>query len=407
MSAVKNVFKSQMIILKDQNLVVNNSEKNGEDIFTASNHLSDVIENADGVPYQLVFGSLPGEGYYIHIGEGVRTLFGLEPGSFTEAAFQNMIEEVDPLLDHIPVSITESRTKFINGELEKYNAEILVRTASGERKWIRDSSLPLKDEGTGKVIGSYGILFDVSERKLAAKYLKQAAERSDECDKLKNAFLNNISHEVRTPLNAIVGFSALLCEPEQRYGQKKEFIDMISSSTDHFLEMMDNILEISRIETGTVRIIAREVNPSNMIKRMYNRFIKQATEKAIALNYEIPDNASDIEMVTDGYKLMQIFNNLLDNALKFTISGEVNFGYRRMEKCLEFYVHDTGIGIPENRKEFIFKKFYQVDSGITRRFQGVGLGLSISKAYVELLGGRIDFRSEAGFGSEFFFTLPS
>jgi signal transduction histidine kinase len=407
MSAVKNVFKSQMIILKDQNLVVNNSEKSGEDIFTASNHLSDIIENADGVPYQLVFGSSPGEGHYIHIGEGVRSLFGIDPGFFTEAAFQNMIEEVVPLLEHIPASITESRTKFIKGEIKKYNVEILVKTTSGERKWIRDSSLPLKDEGTGNVIGSYGILFDVSERKLAAKYMKQAAERSDECDKLKNAFLNNISHEVRTPLNAIVGFSALLCESEQRYGQKQEFIDMISSSTDHFLAVMDNILEISRIETGTVTITSREINPAQMIRKIYNRYIKQATEKAIALNCEIPAIHSDIEIVTDGYKLMQIFNNLLDNALKFTISGEVNFGYRLKEKCLEFYVHDTGIGIPENHKEFIFKKFYQADSGITRRFQGVGLGLSISKAYVELLGGRIDFRSGAGFGSEFFFTLPT
>lgn len=407
MSAVKNVFKSQMIILKRENLVVNNSESNGEHNFTASDNLFEIIENADGVPYQLVFGSSPGDGHYIHIGEGVRTLFGIDPHSFTEAAFQNMIEEVNPILDNIPASITESRTKFINGELEKYNVEILVRTPSGERKWIRDSSLPLKDEGTGNVIGSYGILFDVSERKLAAKYLKQAAERSDECDKLKTAFLNNISHEVRTPLNAIVGFSALLCEPEQKYGQKQEFIDIISSSTDHFLEVMDNILEISRIETGTVATICREVNPAHMIKRIYNRFIKQATEKAISLNYKIPDKISDIQIVTDGYKLMQIFNNLLDNALKFTSSGEVNFGYRIKEKCLEFYVHDTGIGIHENQKEFIFKKFYQADSGITRRFQGVGLGLSISKAYVEILGGSIDFRSEAGFGSEFYFTLPS
>lgn len=400
MSAVKNVFKSQMEVIKGPDFTVN---KSGDNLFRAADHLSEVIENADGVPYQLIFGHAPGEGKYIHVGDGIRDLLGIEPGAFTEKAFTKMIEQVNPLAEYIPADIFQSRSKFVNGEFDRYKADLLVSTLKGDKKWVRDSSLPLKDEETGKVIGSFGILFDVSDRK---KISNNLLDYPDENDRLKNAFLHNISHEVRTPLNAIVGFSALLCDPGQEYGKKREFYDLLNDSTDHFLAMMDSILEISRLDAGIVPVQKAEVNPLQTMTNVYNRFRKPAEEKGVILTYNIINDNHDSKIITDGFKLLQSMCNLLDNALKFTFRGRVEFGLLYNDKRIEFYVSDTGIGIEERHKDLVFNKFYQAESGLTRRFSGVGLGLSITKAYIEMLSGSLSFTSTAGEGSTFTFSIP-
>lgn len=402
MSAVKNI-KNEMSIVKNSEFSIEDSIRSAENLFRSGNNLAAVIENADGVPFQLVFGPRAGEGHYIHIGDGIKTLLEIDPADFTEQVFQKMIEKVNPLLDNIPADISLSRAMFINGEFEKYKVEVLVTTASGKKKWVRDSSLPIKDEESGKVIGSFGILFDVSEgRQIISD--RADSDNEDECDRLKNAFLHNISHEVRTPLNAIIGFSALLCEPEQEYNQKQEFINMINNSSDHFLEVMDNILEISRIEAGSVTPAINEIDPDQVMKRIFSRFRKSADEKRIQLKYDVPEG--EVLIKTDGFKLSQVMNNLIDNAIKFTMAGKVMFGYELKTNNIEFYVRDTGLGIQEEHKPKIFNKFYQADSGMTRRFPGTGLGLSISKAYIEMLGGSIGFNSKPGEGSTFRFTLP-
>jgi signal transduction histidine kinase len=406
MTAVKNIFKDQLGFVRNSDFSNNTSDGQGNDLYTSTNHLSEVIENADGVPYQLIFGPKPGDGHYIYVGEGIRELLGVEPQVLTEASFHDMIEEINPLIDAIPSDFNESRKKFLNGEFQRYKVELLINTKNGVKKWVRDSSLPLIDEETGRVVGSYGILFDISDRKQAIAHLEQISAKADESDRLKTAFLNNISHEVRTPLNAIVGFSALLCEPEQGYGQKKEFINMINNSTDHFLEVMDNILEISRIEAGAVSIVMSDLNPYFLIKRVYDRFHKQADEKGLILNYQIFSGNNDLVIVTDATKVLHIMNNLLDNAIKFTSGGKIEFGYKILNKNIEFFVSDTGIGIQDHHKDYIFNKFYQAESGVSRSFSGIGLGLSISRAYVEMLGGSIGFTSKEGEGSVFSFTIP-
>lgn len=402
MSGEKNI-KDEMNFIKKPEFSLKDSIRSSKNLFTSGNKMAAVIENADGVPFQLVFGPRPGEGHYIYIGDGIRTLLEIEPADFNEQVFHKMIEKFNPLLDNIPADISLSRSMFINGEFERYKVEVLVTTASGKKKWVRDSSLPIKDEETGKVIGSFGILFDVSEGRQIITDRKNSANE-DECDRLKNAFLHNISHEVRTPLNAIIGFSALLCEPEHEYNQKQEFINMINNSSDHFLEVMDNILEISRIEAGSVTPAINEIDPDQVMKRIFSRFRKTADEKMIQLKYEMPEE--DVLIKTDGFKLSQVMNNLLDNAIKFTMAGKVKFGYELKPDNIEFYVCDTGLGILDEHKPKIFNKFYQADSGMTRRFPGTGLGLSISKAYIEMLGGSIGFNSKPGEGSTFRFTLP-
>jgi signal transduction histidine kinase len=222
---------------------------------------------------------------------------------------------------------------------------------------------------------------------------------------LKTAFLNNLSHEIRTPLNAIVGFSTLLGEPGQVPG-RMEFMDIITQSSDHLLEIVDDVVEISKIEAKIVRLIKKETNLNQMLQRVYDRFKPAADEKNILLRYDAPIDEKEIIITIDGYKLFQSLTNLMSNAVKFTMEGKVEFGYSIKEDKIEFFVIDTGIGIGEEHQPHIFKPFYQAGSSSTKRYEGTGLGLSIAKAYVELLGGEIWFNSEPGEGSVFCFNIP-
>lgn len=364
------------------------------------------IENADGVPYQLVFGPSLGEGYYVNVGESIKLLLGVSHVGLTEKLFMQMIEEIIPLFENIPINPVELREKIMRREIRNYKAEIRVITPGGENKWIKDCSLPVVDEKTGRVTGLKGIFFDISEQKHTLLLLEKALERATESDRLKTAFLNNLSHEIRTPLNAIVGFSTLLFEPGRVPGNRTEFIDIITHSSDHLLEIVDDVVEISKIETKNVRIILKEVNLDQMLTRVYDRFKPMADEKKILLSYDARSDLNELILFTDGYKLFQSIVNLVSNAIKFTIEGKVEFGYRITRDKIEFYVSDTGIGVGLEHQPHIFKPFYQAESSSTMRSEGTGLGLSIAKAYVELLGGEIWYNSEPGEGSVFCFSIP-
>lgn len=381
--------------------------KNADEQFINSGALyCNVIENADGVPFQLIFGPRPGEGYYLTVGSGIRNLLGLSQEEFTERAFHEMIEEIIPLSDNMPSELSESREKLINGELKSYKAEVLIRMPGGEKKWIQDTSLPLIDEETGKIIGAFGILFDIDERKHNLYNLKIAEEKAEESDRLKIAFLHNLSHEIRTPLNAIVGFTSLLGDIGDDPGKRQEFVNIIFNSSDHLLEIFDDIVEISNIEANTITIRKEKVNLNLKLRKVYERFRTIADEKKISLSFIAASDDKEVNIFTDGSKLSRVLTNLVGNALKFTSEGKVEFGYTLKGDIIEFYVSDTGIGIPQQHHEMIFKRFFQADSSNTRRYEGTGLGLSISKAYIELLGGEILLTSHPGEGSVFYFTLP-
>ena len=364
------------------------------------------IENAGGVPYQLVFGPRLGEGYFLNTGYGIKQLFGIGPGEFTEALFQRMIDEIITVNDDTPFEHVELREKIIDGTIQKYIAEYKVTTSTGDKKWIRDSSVAVVNDKTGKATGLIGIFFDITGQKQTIMLLETARERVTESDRLKTAFLNNLSHEIRTPLNAIVGFSTMLNEPGQLAENRLEFQDIITHSSDHLLEIVDDIVEISKIEANAVRIIKKEVNINQMLQRVYDRFKPDAEEKKLLLRYDAPMEEREIIITTDGYKLFQTLSNLLSNAVKFTMEGKVEFGCSIKENKIEFFVSDTGIGIGLEDRPNIFKPFYQAESSITKRYEGTGLGLSIAKAYVELLGGEIWFNSEPAQGSVFCFNIP-
>lgn len=247
---------------------------------------------------------------------------------------------------------------------------------------------------------------DITLRKNYEDQLKQAKEKAEESDRLKTAFLHNISHEIRTPMNAIVGFTALLDEPDLDSNTRKHFINIIYQSTNQLLGIISDIVDISNIEIGQVKLTISEVNLNVVISNLYEQYKITADQQKVLFHYESKLPESNAVIHTDKTKLVQIISNLLNNAFKFTRQGTVQFGYRLKEREIEFFVRDTGIGVPPEKQQRIFDRFYQIENDSARQYGGAGLGLSISKAYVELLGGRIWLESTPGKGSEFRFTHP-
>jgi CheY-like chemotaxis protein len=207
-------------------------------------------------------------------------------------------------------------------------------------------------------------------------------------------------------MNAIVGFSSLLSEPDIDSSTRHSYIDIIMNSSNHLLSIITDIIDISNIEANIVKITKSGVNLNSVIKSLYEQFLLKANEKKITMISEpgLPDKESII--LTDKTKLIQIISNLLNNAFKFTQQGQVKFGYAVKDKLIEFFVSDTGLGIPEEQHQRIFDRFYQVENPVLKLYEGIGLGLAICNAYVELLGGEIRLSSTSGTGSTFYFTLP-
>ena len=236
--------------------------------------------------------------------------------------------------------------------------------------------------------------------------LKLSKESAEESDHLKTAFLQNMSHEIRTPMNGILGFAELLNNPGISGEKQSEFINAIEQSGQRMLNIIDDIVNISKIETGQIVLDIKGTYINQLLKDLLIFFNPQAEIKGInlACNCELPDELSRIE--TDETKLSQVLSNLIKNAIKFTEAGNIDFGYHFNKKELEFYVHDSGLGIAPENQAIVFERFRQIDIAQTHNYDGAGLGLAISKAYVEKLGGKIWVDSELSKGSTFFFTIP-
>jgi PAS domain S-box-containing protein len=236
--------------------------------------------------------------------------------------------------------------------------------------------------------------------------LQEAKEKAEESDRLKTAFLHNISHEIRTPMNAIMGFSDLIIDPELNPEIRKKYIQTIVQSCNQLLSIITQIVDMATIEAGQEKLYEKETSLNSIFRIVFEQFRSEADRKKISLKYNTAfPNGEDI-IKTDETKLIQIISNILSNSLKFTKFGSISFGYVLKDKFLEFYVKDTGIGIPKEMHKEIFERFRQVETSETREYEGAGLGLSISKAYVELLGGEIWLDSKLEEGSVFYFNIP-
>jgi hypothetical protein len=276
---------------------------------------------------------------------------------------------------------------------------------NGELYWESASISPIINEKQ-EIINYVAIKENITEQKKFIEDLKIAKEKAEESDRLKSAFLANMSHEIRTPMNGILGFTELLLEPDLSSEQKEAYIEIVNQSGQRMLNTVNDIVEISKIESGIVSVNLKEVDVQLCLDELMYFFIPEATKKGLKLTLEneVPKAVSVIS--TDQNKLDSIFTNLIKNAIKYTQAGEIRFGCKVHENRLEFYVKDTGIGIPTERQQAIFERFIQADIADTRVFEGSGLGLAIAKSYVEMLGGKIWVESEEGIGSTFYFTLP-
>jgi signal transduction histidine kinase/ActR/RegA family two-component response regulator len=235
--------------------------------------------------------------------------------------------------------------------------------------------------------------------------IRNAERKAIDSDMLKTAFLQNISHEIRTPMNSIVGFSHLLQDKTITDTDKTEYLEMISKSSDQLLNIVNEVLDISLIETGNISLNKKRVHLNSLLDDVYQSYKSQIKENIeFSLNKGLSDSLSTI--LTDDIKVTQILNNLINNAIKFTDKGHIRFGYSLVNKELEFFIEDTGIGIDSEFHDKIFERFLKVDKENIRLYDGVGLGLAICKGNVELLKGRIWLESKPGNGSIFFFTIP-
>jgi PAS domain S-box-containing protein len=295
---------------------------------------------------------------------------------------------------------------FVNAfdKQEDFEMEYRLRHKSGEYRWILDLGKPLYDRAD-KFIGYIGHCFDVTDRKHLEGELIKAKEKAEESDKLKTAFLQNMSHEIRTPLNGIIGFSSLLDLEHNSKEERHEYIDIIKKSGERLIEIVNNVLDVSQIQAGQVKINKKEVNLNSIFSNVLSFFAQLAKEKNISLNYHNQEDRN-ITINTDGAKLNQILTNLINNAIKFTKRGSIDFGYEIKDNMMEFYVKDTGIGISEDFFAKLFDRFTQQDLSLTRGYEGAGLGLAICKGLVTLLGGSIWMESVVDQGTTFFFTLP-
>jgi len=236
--------------------------------------------------------------------------------------------------------------------------------------------------------------------------LEKAKKKAEESDQLKTEFIHNMSHEIRTPLNGILGFSQFLDSPDLTEKKRKQYVNIINNSSNQLLRIIDDILEISQLRTKQVKLNEKEICLNDLLLELFSIFDIKAKENKIPLylNKGLSDNESVI--LTDKIKLNKILSNLLENALKFTMEGFIEFGYQLKDSELEIYVKDTGIGIKQKSQKIIFKRFSQEEKSLSENVGGLGLGLSIAKENAELLGGKITLKSKKGEGAIFFVTIP-
>ncbi len=318
---------------------------------------------------------------------------------------------------------TEETKLRRKGKVSRY--EFKVTREDGSERYLKVTASPQFDK-SNKLLGTFGIILDITQTKKAKEELEQknselselneklqsinseliiAKDKAEQSDKLKSAFLANMSHEIRTPMNGIMGFAEILTEEGLPREEHNEYLEMIMDSGKRMLGIINNIVDMSKIESGHSELEISELCISEQLMQTYNIFRKATEEKNLELVLEnnVPD---DLMVKTDHHKIYSILSNLLNNAIKYTNSGTITLGCSLKDNSIEYCVRDTGIGIPENKYDIIFNSFVQADMSLTKAYEGAGLGLSISKAYIEMLGGEISFKSQVTKGTTFWIKIP-
>ncbi len=312
---------------------------------------------------------------------------------------QNLLEETQAQAEELQVQ---------HVELEKLNEELEVQThrlqSSEEELRVQQEELLQSnqelEERTGLLEERNELIREQNIR------IKEKAEQLEQSTRYKSEFLSNMSHELRTPLNSILLLSGLMSESDELNPEFQEYSSVINSSGHGLLSLIDEILDLSKIEAGKMTLEIEEICINDIIKDLKGLFMPVAKSKDLELAFDVDENVG--QFISDRMRLEQILKNLLSNALKFTSSGKVGLSIKHLQdQHITFSVYDTGIGIPKEKQSLIFDAFQQADGSTRRKFGGTGLGLSISKQLAKLLGGDIDLQSEENMGSKFTLTLPN
>jgi len=368
-----------------------------EEMRESNKKLNTIINNLRGVVFRCLNDP---EWTMKYISDGIYELTGYLPNEFIDNKIRSFNSIIDPEdQDRVGAEIHKALS---TGYL--YTIEYRVLTSSGNRRWVWERGRGYY-EGD-KLVALEGFISDITDRKRIEEELIRARDKAEQSDRLKTAFLHNISHEIRTPMNAIVGFTTLLDSPDNTDESRRQYIDIIYQSSNQLLSIITDIVDISNIETGLVKVTLTEVNLNALIRNLYDQYNLRVTSQNLAFEYTAHLADSDAVVMTDETKVIQIFANLLNNALKFTREGRIEFGYVLRGETIEFFVSDTGIGIATENHEKVFERFFQVESPNSKQYSGTGLGLAISKAYVQLLGGSIWLIAAPGEGSLFCFSIP-
>ena len=362
----------------------------------SENKYRNLVENA----LVGIFSSTP-EGQILFVNEAFCTILHYDsPDNLISQAFQHLTKSPGDYLTFLELLKKNNQVR---------NFEIELVTATAQTKWLMINAL-LK----GDIIS--GMILDITERKKAEeeelKYqeeLRIAKEKAEESDKLNSAFLANMSHEIRTPMNAIIGFSSLLTDPGISSENRRDFICRISENCYSLLNLVENILDLSKLEASKIKIFEKRCYLNRLLGDIFKTYYKEKKPEdnsLIKFTVQTAIDDEDLSIITDPVRLQQILSNLLDNAFKFTEKGSIGFGYVIKDDTLQFFVRDTGMGLSDNQKVFIFDSFRKADDVKTKLYGGAGLGLAICKKLIRLLGGKIWVESESGKGSVFYFTIP-
>ncbi|PKP52582.1 MAG: hybrid sensor histidine kinase/response regulator, partial [Bacteroidetes bacterium HGW-Bacteroidetes-1] len=301
--------------------------------------------------------------------------------------------------------IANQELSFQNAEKEKRAAELNIAN-----KELAFQNIEKEKRAAELIIANKKLSFQNKLKEKRAAELIIAKEQAEQSDRLKSAFLANMSHEIRTPMNGILGFAGLLKEVDLSGEMQQEYIKLIEQSGARMLNIINDIVNISKIESGLMEVDLKESNINEQMDFIYTYFKPETDRKRIQFLYHKPLPTQEAIIFTDREKIFAILSNLVKNAIKYTDVGSIEFGYSLnntgLTKILEFYIKDTGIGIPKDRHKAIFERFIQADITDKMAREGAGLGLSISKAYVECLGGEMWVKSKEGKGSIFYFSIP-
>lgn len=331
----------------------------------------------------------------LDISEDFYKAFGQQKEDYTNFTPDDFIRSIHP--DDFK-KFRQAFRELENGQRKKIKIELRINIFNQGYIWC-EMSAAVRSRGKNSIITKWlGFLTIIQKRKDNEKQLIEAIKKAEESDKLKSAFLANVSHEIRTPLNAIVGFSELLANSVDEE-EKKYYLDIVKTNNNLLLNLINDILDLSKIESGRMDIKESQVN----VKEVCQEICHVHQLKAHPGVKIIFDSANTpLTMLTDPNRLIQLYSNLINNAVKNTFSGTITAGYHLLNDTVECFVRDTGKGIPKNKQALIFNRFEKLDSNV----QGFGLGLSICKSILDKMNGSIRVISEEGKGTEFTFTLP-